>query len=132
MIGQIVYIDESGNDGDVAGNPAVLTKRPTFVLAGVLEQDGSAAAMQLVERLRLDHHFQAKDLKWKSFAKKPAAFLQLIRELRHRRMVPFVEVMNRRHYVANNLMTYVLGRRRLDFAEPEALQIANDCADAAR
>lgn len=124
-----VYIDESGNAGDVAGAPAPFTAQPTFALAGVVEEEGSDAAAGLIRDLRASHHLQAPDLKWKSFAKNPRAFLQLVRSLPGAGLVPFVELMDKRHYVANNIVTYVLGNRRLDFGDKELRTMANDFAE---
>ncbi len=124
-----VYIDESGNAGDVAGDPAPFTAQPTFALAGVVEEEGSGAAAGLIRDLRASHHLQAPDLKWKSFARNPRAFLQLVRSLPGAGLVPFVELMDKRHYVANNIVTYVLGNRRLDFGNKKLRSIANDFAD---
>lgn len=125
----VVYIDESGNSGDVAGQAATLLAQPTFVLAGVVEDEQAGAADEVVRRVRVDYKLQAKDLKWKSFAKKPRALVALVRALREMSIVPFAELMSKRHYLASNLMTYLLGRRRVDYSDERQLAIANACAD---
>jgi hypothetical protein len=129
MSPSLVYVDESGNSGDVAGQPGAIATQPSFVLAGIVEGDQTGAAEELVSQLRADYGFQAKDLKWKSVAKKPRAIVHLVRELRRRNVVPFVEVMSKRHYLASNIMTYVLGRRRIDFTDDGQFALANACAD---
>lgn len=115
MSRSLAYIDESGDSGDVAGQPGAIAQQPSFVLAGIVEGDQTGAAEELVSQLRVDYQFQAKDLKWKSVAKKPRALVHLVRELRRRNVVPIVEAMSKWHYLASNIMTYVLGRRRIDF-----------------
>lgn len=120
----IVYIDESGHAGDVAGHSAPFTAQPTFALAAVVEHKGSAATETLLRDLRSSHHLQAKELKWTSFANKPRALGQLIDGLARTNTRVFVELMDKRYYVANNIVTYVLGDRRLDFSREEVRAIA--------
>ena len=94
MSSSLVYIDESGNSGDVAGQPGAIATQPGFVLAAVVEGAQTRAAEELVSELRAAYGFQAKDLKWRSVAKKPRALVHLVPELRRRNVVPVVEVMS--------------------------------------
>jgi len=126
-----IYLDESGNTGDAARTSAQsLVDQPVFALAGLAEQSGSGQLAGLLAELRSRHRVGSREIKGRTMKRYPDLVPDLIRELHDRDIPVFVELMDKRYFIAINIVTYVLGRTWLDASMSRSIVIANAFADA--
>lgn len=124
----VVYLDESGNVGDVAGDDP-FGEQPTFAVAALAEERGSGAVASVVAELANRHRFQPGEISARRFKKKPTLMTAFIRALLRAGVVPFVELMDKRFYVANNIVTWFLSTGWRDFSDETNLTRANALAE---
>ncbi len=111
------FLDESGHSGDLARNPDMLDfgGQPVFALAcvGVPNEEALLGALQ---RLRVDHRFAGRELKSGALgARLPAIGGQLARILVADRSPLFVEVVEKRFFIAIHIVNHLLcGGMRID------------------
>lgn len=124
-----VYIDEAGNEGDVAGD-APFGDQLTFAVAGILESAGSTATTSAVAHVRSRLRLRGEvELKSRMFTQKPDELQRLVHELYRGGASTFIELMDKRYFIANNIVTYVLGDGRVDLSCPSTHFLANRFAD---
>jgi hypothetical protein len=123
-----VYIDESGNTGDIAGDEP-FREQATFAVVGLVEVSGSGNAADVLAELRKKHRLQGAEVKSKSIRERPILLTDLITGLCHAGLTPFVELMDKRFYVATNIVTYVLGIDWFDPSSRVAHKLANALAE---
>ena len=124
----VAYIDESGNTGDVAGVGA-FEDQSTFALVALLEPAGSGLAASVLAELRASHRLQGAELKSRTFRERPTLLTDLVVRLKDAGLTPFVELMDKRYFIANNIVTYVLGKGWFDMSSRVVVAMANDLAE---
>lgn len=126
-----IYLDESGNTGDAARTSAEsLVDQPAFALVGLGERSGSGQLAALLADLRSRHRVGSREIKGRTMNRYPDLVPDLIKELHDRDIPVLVELMDKRYFIAINVVTYVLGRTWLDPSMSRSLFIANAFADA--
>lgn len=110
------YLDESGNSGDALfqeGNNAPILDQPSFALAGIgCTQNDDLAC--IVRNLKKKYNVQAKDLKASHvFSRKPKFIQELLETITTQKFPLFIELMDKRYFVATNIVTFYLVRESL-------------------
>ena len=125
-----IYVDESGNSGDASSAGAAAPgDQPVFALVGLAEEAGSGSLASLLEELRLRHGIKSLEIKGRTMNRRPKLVPDLLRELHDRRIPMFVELMDKRYFVATNVVNHVLGKTWLDVSSRGSLALANAFAD---
>lgn len=110
------YLDESGNSGDIffrKSNNKPILDQPSFALAGVGSAKSDDIDRILLE-LKKKYKVQAKDLNISHvFSKKPKFIRELLEIIIAQRFPLFIELMDKRYFVAANISTFYIVRESL-------------------
>lgn len=129
-----VYADESGNTGDavIPDECVAFGGQPVFALAAVAEPAESADSGKLhdaLARVRQRHNIHASEIKSRAMKKRPGIVMTLLGELLEHEIAIFVELMDKRFYVANNVVTWFLVGPTILRAGPNQQALANTICD---
>jgi Protein of unknown function (DUF3800) len=106
-----VYLDESGNTGDAIFKRSIgysFSEQPSFALAGVAVLNNRKLE-EVVQELKLKHNVHAQELKAsRFFDKKPKFIQELIETLLEQEYPIFIELMDKRYFVASNIVLFYL------------------------
>jgi hypothetical protein len=106
----ILYIDESGNSGEVSTHEEHLRQQPYFVLAAVgVPANQADAARSKIKELKTKHRIHADELKSGPIYKKKAPFiLELVQTLYNEGYPIFAEIMDKRYYLSMMISEWTL------------------------
>lgn len=125
-----VYVDESGHSGDASSAAEKpLDDQPVFALVGLAEVTGSDRLGALLRDLREHHKIKSVEVKGRVMDRRPELVPDLLRELRDRQIPVFVELMDKRYFVATNIVDHVLRRHWADVSSAASGVLANAFAD---
>lgn len=125
----VVYVDESGNAGDVTSTEDPGTDQPVFALAGIVEVTNGELA-ELVTMLREKHGVQSTQQQLKYKNSKSALINDVFSMLCAHNLPMVVEVMDKQFYAVANMVTFAILGRDVPFNGDEGLTTMNDFADA--
>lgn len=114
----IIYVDESGHDGDVVGKKGLSTldSTPYFSLAGIgLAQPNDWN--KEIALLRTRHKIPKGELKSKSLVSKPEFSAEVIHRLLDLQTPIFVEVVDKRYYIYTDVITFLFFSPSLNYSE---------------
>ncbi|WP_437998041.1 DUF3800 domain-containing protein [Sorangium sp. So ce185] len=122
-----VYVDESGNTGDAAaGSANSFGQQRVFTLVGVADDLCTGSIGTILANLRRKHGVQATEIKNRTMERYPAFVSDLVRRLCMSNAI-FVEITDKKFYLATNIVTFVLRGPKLDpLVAPE---LANELAE---
>ena len=127
-----VFIDESGNTGDaVVYTPTgAFQGQPSFALACVGDAADGARLTSIMDRLRAKYSASSKELKGRAAKKWPRLTIDLLGMLYEDGVPIFIELMDKWHYVATNITTFVLGKAPwFEIGSPASREVAHALAD---
>lgn len=122
----VVYVDESGNTGDVAIRGSL--DQPTFALAGLGESEGTDRLAEIMLRLKSKHGIQAREIKTRTMDRYPEFVCELVDSICTADVPLFIELMDKHFFVAANIVSHALGASRFLHA-PSGVLVANAMAD---
>jgi hypothetical protein len=94
------------------------------------EAAGSSRLDSLLQDLRSKHGIKSVEIKGRVMDRRPSLVPDLLQELLERRVPVFAELMDKRYFIAMNLVNHVFGRTWLDVSSAASLALANAFADA--
>ena len=108
-----VFIDESGNTGDIVISPkkfSSIETQPFFVLAGVGVFDNCEKdIIDILNRLKKIHRIQLNELKAKKIVKNRERFInELVNELYKNECPIFIELVDKKYFLISNIIQFVL------------------------
>lgn len=106
-----IYIDESGNTGDLIQRNTDLdfAKQNIFTLASVqISEDGlNILSEKKIPELRRKYKVQGEELKSKQiFESKPKFLLELLDEMADNKIIFFIEVVDKKFYICQSIVTH--------------------------
>ena len=121
-----LFVDESGNSGDVARDPLGFGGQRIFVLVGLGDDAGPGSLEAIFQELLAKHGVKAHEMKGRSMKRRPTFVRDLVADLGRSNSV-FVEIMDKKFYFATNIVSFALHSGAFDpYHQPS---LANTFAD---
>jgi hypothetical protein len=106
--GLVLYVDESGNDGDAAIVSNLTGDQPSFALVGIGEEDSSDVLHGIMGELRRRHRIKATEIKGRTLERHPELVFELVNAVTDAGLPLFVELMDKWFFVAANIVSHIL------------------------
>lgn len=108
-----IYIDESGNTGEIKDNS--FGNQPYFILAGIGLYDNQLVDLEKkVQELKIKYKIQAAELKARSLYNKPDFIHELTNLIYDNKYPVFIEFIDKKYYVVSTIVMWVLLKRVSD------------------